>query len=188
MATTPIRETVPRVRRRESTRRSGAARDVKRNMPDAPKLPESLPPPPPIPMPEAESAVTAALGKQLPQQVLPVLQEYVYTAVNGKPVTFKAQVGLRLPEGSTTVMTPVPPPAKPEREGKGKLARVKAAGEKIAPVPAINGAFTLGTAPQPGSPDARPAPARHQDRHHRRARAPAVERPSGQHRVAERRP
>ena len=79
-------------------------------------------------MPEAESAVTGALGKQLPQQVLPPLQEYVYTTVKGKPVTFKAQVGLRLPEGSTTVMAPVPPPPKPGREGKGKLAKVESRG------------------------------------------------------------
>ncbi|RPI10783.1 MAG: hypothetical protein EHM63_02650, partial [Actinobacteria bacterium] len=57
-----------------------------------------------------------------------------------------------------TVMTPVPPPPKAGREGKGKLAKVKAAGAKVVPVPAINGAFTLGTVPQPGSPDAPPAP------------------------------
>ena len=158
VATTPVRETVTRVRQRETIRRGGTVADVKRNLPAAPPLPASLPPLPAIPMPEAESAVAAALGKQLPQQVLPTLQEYVYTTDKGKPVTFKAQVGLRLPEGSTTVMTPVPPPPKPGREGKGKLAKVKAAGEKITPVPAINGAFTLGTVPPPGTKGAPPAP------------------------------
>ena len=98
-------------------------------------------------MPEAESAVTAALGKQLPQQVLPVLQDYVHTAtIQGKPDDLqgagRAAVARRDP---TTVLTPVPPPPKPQDARAGKARQGQGRGSKVEPVPAVNGAFTLGT-------------------------------------------
>ncbi len=158
-ATGRIAHRVAGVRRREGERRIGSARDLKKRLPLAPDLPPGLPAPPPIPLKEVEDKVAGALKKQLPQQVLPALVDYTYTPGSGKPQVFHPQVAaLRLPEGSATVLTPVPPPAKGKREGKDKVDALKKPGELEGAAPVASGAFILGTTPAPGAAGARPAP------------------------------
>lgn len=157
--TTAIEGKVQVVQRREGVRRSGAKRDLHEVLPMAPDLPAGLPPPPPIPLPAVETKVTGTLGRTLPQQVLPALREYTHTPESGKPQVFRPQLPpLRLPAGSVSVLTPIPPPPRAGREGKAKVDAVRQAGAGITPVPVATGAFTLGTVPAPGAPGAPPAP------------------------------
>jgi Annexin len=158
----PMRDSVARVKQREAGRRAGATKAVKAAIPKAPDLPAELPPPPPIPVPEAEAAVAAAVGLQLEQQVLPKLLDYTHIPVvgpkAGKPQVVKPRIGLRLPPSAGAVLAPIPPPPKPGKQGRKKLAEVKAAGEQIKQGVVADGAFTLGTTPAPGKPGAPPTP------------------------------
>ncbi len=157
----PLRASVAGVRKRETSRRAGAVAAVKKALPKDPALPVELPAPPTIPVEEAETAVAAAVALKLEEQVLPKLQDYTHVPVEGpkagKPQVFHPRIGLRLPPGTGAVLTPIPPP-KPQKQGRKKLAAVKAAGGDVKQGVVVDGAFTLGTVPAPGTPGARPGP------------------------------
>ena len=140
-----------RMARRETARRARALSDVRGTVPMAPDLP-APPIPPELPRKDVEAMVTGALGHTLPEQTLPLLQQFPYTPATGKPQVFRPQVApIRLPQGTSATLTPIEPP-KPPRKRRGK---VPDPATLVVPV-AAQGSFTLGTTPAP-KPGAAPS-------------------------------